>query len=49
MLEVPPSGFRSNPEEDLGEADFVAAMEVPCEKYAIHHEGTNTQANIITP
>lgn len=28
MLEVPPSTFRSNADEDLGEADFVAAMEV---------------------
>lgn len=28
LLEVPPSTFRSNPEEDLGEADFTAAMEV---------------------
>jgi hypothetical protein len=28
MLEVPPSAFRNDPEEDLGEADFAAAMEV---------------------
>lgn len=28
LLEVPPSTFRSVPEEDLGEADFMAAMEV---------------------
>jgi len=30
LLEVPPSTFRSNLDEDLGEADFVAAMEVMC-------------------
>lgn len=28
LLEVPPSAFRSTPDEDLGEADFMAAMEV---------------------
>jgi len=28
VLEVPPSTFRSKMDEDLGEADFVAAMEV---------------------
>lgn len=28
VCEVPPSTFRGNPEEDLDEADFIAAMEV---------------------
>lgn len=28
LLEVPPCSFRSSPDEDLGEADFMAAMEV---------------------